>query len=847
MVHCAVNLPVVQSGIMPSPFFTAKTTNDAKEKRPARAATCAIPDTRNVIWRETLTVEMTIEEAENGAGLFLSIIDAKTKKYLGKCIMPVDLLIFGEQYNFRLNFRDDESFLLLSLMLENHPYNEVSLFTRVPEMHHISIYLKGFRTQLHQETMMLALLYCVDDGNDYEQHMHRRNSHPVYHPALPFNELPIDDPDSFSELPVSMFKVAAASEWSVQPIWNQTFDFNILRDDFLKPNSALVMEFYRLESPEPDELVPRGHSVVYTGASVFFLSQLSSRGGSGDIRAFNSVSVTLTSEANKKFGTSADALTVSMNAAVWDSEHFIAYLQAEEDEQEHLEFQSQEDDIREENLDAVDGNTTAAEESAAESAGEGEQPVSAEYARSGSESQEKSDEEFAHSADDDDHRVVLEADASIPASATASDSEVEHEYSHEKFDQSVENSPPPPVSEPPESPHVSQAMTAMIQQLQQQLEDLQHEQQEQHERYKASIDRQQQLERRLADKEQQLAEVEAALQECEPAMVEAETELQAKEKALADADRTIARHVAALADRDGQLAAARVELESVRRALGNAKSENERMQAQLRTLQQQLQDHEQLQQQLQQLQQLQLQQSESPPAAGSRRPASGNGVAEQQLAAAQAQTAQLKEENKALGNRVQQLKDEVARLQAWQREHGAQTPNPLASSGVAAVDPESEEVRERLTKLEVKLQKREKQLAKSREIETRYSDLQRAHTQQGRFVQTLQDEIVSLRKFKKTALKQEEVIEAFERLLSQASYRRPGQPDFRPPRLPGVPTSPRQLMEAEQSLNRSGSSGLPDTDNVKRQPVRHGSSGSYRKPSPHLVPLAEQPIFGGTP
>ena len=46
MVHCGFNLPVVQSDVLPSPFVTAKTTLDAKEKRPAKAATCAATNTR---------------------------------------------------------------------------------------------------------------------------------------------------------------------------------------------------------------------------------------------------------------------------------------------------------------------------------------------------------------------------------------------------------------------------------------------------------------------------------------------------------------------------------------------------------------------------------------------------------------------------------------------------------------------------------------------------------------------------------------------------------------------------------------------------------------------------------
>lgn len=54
---------------------------------------------RNAVWREKLQVDMEKTDAQNNVGLFLSLIDCNTKKYMGKCIIPVDNLIFGEQFN----------------------------------------------------------------------------------------------------------------------------------------------------------------------------------------------------------------------------------------------------------------------------------------------------------------------------------------------------------------------------------------------------------------------------------------------------------------------------------------------------------------------------------------------------------------------------------------------------------------------------------------------------------------------------------------------------------------------------------------------------------------------------
>lgn len=50
------------------------------------------------MWHERLLVEIDKEEANEDIGLFLAIIDLNTKKYIGKCIIPVDNIIFGEQY-----------------------------------------------------------------------------------------------------------------------------------------------------------------------------------------------------------------------------------------------------------------------------------------------------------------------------------------------------------------------------------------------------------------------------------------------------------------------------------------------------------------------------------------------------------------------------------------------------------------------------------------------------------------------------------------------------------------------------------------------------------------------------
>ncbi len=96
---------------------------------------------RNIIWHEKLQIEMDREEAQSGVGLFLSIIDSNTRKYMGKCIIPVDNLTFGEQYNLGLILNKDGAYLLITLCVENYNLNELTLFLRNPDLVRISVFL----------------------------------------------------------------------------------------------------------------------------------------------------------------------------------------------------------------------------------------------------------------------------------------------------------------------------------------------------------------------------------------------------------------------------------------------------------------------------------------------------------------------------------------------------------------------------------------------------------------------------------------------------------------------------------------------------------------------------------
>lgn len=53
---------------------------------------------RNVIWNERLVVAMSQRDLNSGQGIFLAVIDYNTKRYIGKGIIPVQSIRFGEQY-----------------------------------------------------------------------------------------------------------------------------------------------------------------------------------------------------------------------------------------------------------------------------------------------------------------------------------------------------------------------------------------------------------------------------------------------------------------------------------------------------------------------------------------------------------------------------------------------------------------------------------------------------------------------------------------------------------------------------------------------------------------------------
>lgn len=121
----AASDPSAGNSKFPSPFVTIKTTRDAAEKRPARAATFSASGTRNVNWNERLRVELGRDDLEEGIGMLVSLIDHSSKRFLSKAVLPADELLVGETYNLALVLNQEGSCLLLSVTPERNAKEEV--------------------------------------------------------------------------------------------------------------------------------------------------------------------------------------------------------------------------------------------------------------------------------------------------------------------------------------------------------------------------------------------------------------------------------------------------------------------------------------------------------------------------------------------------------------------------------------------------------------------------------------------------------------------------------------------------------------------------------------------------
>jgi len=168
----------------------------------------------------------------------------------------------------------------------------------------------------------------------------------------------------------------------------------------------------------------------------------------------------------------------------------------------------------------------------------------------------------------------------------------------------------------------------------------------------------------------------------------------------------------------------------------------------------------------------------------------------------------------------------------------------------------SEELKKHIVSLSQKLQRRSQ---KTNELEKKIVEVQTLSAEQNIAISQLKSENEKLKKYKKVAIKQDQIIDRYEKLIKRLGDELRIERTQKQTLAYKVIESPRtalnhspntrilgditaeQILQHEHNLQQVNHhrEQIPeiDIDHVKKQPVKH-SSGSYRRPSPKLSPLA---------
>jgi len=212
------------------------------------------------------------------------------------------------------------------------------------------------------------------------------------------------------------------------------------------------------------------------------------------------------------------------------------------------------------------------------------------------------------------------------------------------------------------------------------------------------------------------------------------------------------------------------------------------------------------------------------------------------------------------------LMDENLNLKRKLSERKTQSTNPTMENFAELGGLGSEELKKHIVSLSQKLQRRSQ---KTNELEKKIVEVQTLSAEQNIAISQLKSENEKLKKYKKVAIKQDQIIDRYEKLIKRLgdelriertqkqtlAYKviespRTSEDDF-PRALNHSPNTrilgditAEQILQHEHNLQQVNHhrEQIPeiDIDHVKKQPVKH-SSGSYRRPSPKLSPLASIP------
>eukprot|EP00727_Mastigamoeba_balamuthi_P000093 m51a1_g10080 putative C-tail anchored protein, C2 domain (1654) ;mRNA; r:51469-57829 len=312
-VHGAFNLPLVDDAL-PSPFALVKTVTEQKEKKQARSTTTVTKTTRNAIWQEPMRLDVAKNVPED-EGLVIALVDYSTKKYLGKCAVPLAEIEPSCQYNVGLVL-NDSSYMLVSITREPSVEEERLLFSSNRNLLRFEVELHGFLDDTPRPCSLLAAMHAVADLEEYSSAAFRSFTDPgANNRRLPFTTLYVNEPESLQR---SSSKVAYITSHSTRPAWECSLPYTMGKESLANSQGGFVVEFFRCDVSGSDTTrsQKKGQAFFFYGFAEIEFYKVSDHFQVGEPRE-----LVLSVQNSDKA-----ALTVLLELTLWDSASYLNFL-----------------------------------------------------------------------------------------------------------------------------------------------------------------------------------------------------------------------------------------------------------------------------------------------------------------------------------------------------------------------------------------------------------------------------------------------------------------------------------------------------------------------------------------
>ena len=127
LVHCATGLDL-REGAPPIAFVAAKTMREVAARLPSRAATRAVPKTRDPVWDEVISVEVAEHELDREKVL-LAVVNHDTNKLMAKAAVPLKALEVGRHYSLALDLGSGAT-LKVTVVIPQAPARELEFLKK---------------------------------------------------------------------------------------------------------------------------------------------------------------------------------------------------------------------------------------------------------------------------------------------------------------------------------------------------------------------------------------------------------------------------------------------------------------------------------------------------------------------------------------------------------------------------------------------------------------------------------------------------------------------------------------------------------------------------------------------